>query len=71
MKKKVCFLMAAGVLAAAVIGCLTGPAPTGNAAGGQTGKDKEKSKENVTHSLPPRKPSATEAEKAARSVPQF
>jgi uncharacterized protein (TIGR02246 family) len=47
MTRKTCFLMAAGVLAAAVMGYLTGQPRTGNAAGGQTGKDKEQSKENV------------------------
>jgi uncharacterized protein (TIGR02246 family) len=47
MKKKVCFLMAAGVLAAAVMGYLNGQPTTGNTADGQTGKDKEKPKENV------------------------
>jgi uncharacterized protein (TIGR02246 family) len=41
MTKKRCLLMAAGVLAAAVMGYLTGQPPTGNAARGQTGKDKD------------------------------
>jgi uncharacterized protein (TIGR02246 family) len=47
MTKQTCILMAAGLLAAAVVGYLTSQPQSGNAAEGQTGKDKQQSKEQV------------------------
>jgi uncharacterized protein (TIGR02246 family) len=50
MTKTTCILMAAGLLAVGVMGYLTSQAHSGNAAQGQTGTDKQPSKENTADS---------------------
>jgi len=48
MKKKVCFLIAGGIVAVLAIGNLTGRQPLDQAAEAQTGKGKDQGKENAT-----------------------